>query len=145
MLLPPIIVGTIDLNSLWYLIGVFWSILIYNLWLFYVGIRVYTNELTSKFDINTFKAGFIYLLIYPSFLFYDSFANSDSFPVWQIPLHLLAIILMFYLIFFVAKNLVRFETNHHFGTHSVLSTFCAIWFFPIGIFFVQPRINKIVR
>ena len=140
---PAIITNILDLEGLWYLFGVIWGVYVYSIWLYSVGTKVYRAGTNSQFKIRLFKVGFIYLLIYPLFIFYDSFPGSGSFPIWQIPFHIVGLFFMFYLIFFVSKNLIQFEINHQISKMDFFLTFCAFWFFPIGVFFVQPRINQI--
>lgn len=144
MMFPSMIANIVDLAGFWYLVSAIWCGLIYTCWLFSIGIT-FSKESTSRFAIGLFKTGVIYSLIYSLLVFYDASDTSEFFPLWQIPLHFIAVFFVFYLIFFVAKNLIQFEINHHFETKSFFLTFCAIWFFPIGIFFVQPRINQIIN
>ncbi len=144
MMIPPIIADVGDLAGFWYSVSVIWTALIYTCWLFSIGNAVYSVGSTSRFAIVLFKAGVIYLIICLLSVFYNTSHASDFFPLWQIVLYCVGIFVEFYLFFFVAKNLVYYENDHHLESKSIFLTFCAIWFFPIGVFFVQPRINQIV-
>jgi uncharacterized RDD family membrane protein YckC len=50
---------------------------------------------------------------------------------------------MLYLLYFVSKNLVLAETRKPASFPDYAGPFFLIWFFPIGIWFTQPRINRL--
>ncbi len=143
MIIPPIIADIENLVGFWYSVSAIWTALIYTCWLFSIGNAVYSRGSTSRFAIVLFKAGIIYLIICLLSVFYNTAHASDFFPPWQIVLYCVGIFVEFYLFFFVAKNLVHYENDHDLESKSIFLTFCAIWFFPIGIFFIQPRVNRI--
>jgi|HubBroStandDraft_2_1064218.scaffolds.fasta_scaffold26755_3 hypothetical protein len=58
------------------------------------------------------------------------------------PLHFLAMFCLFYLLYFVSKSLVLAETCKPASFNDYAGPFFLIWFFPIGIWFIQPRINR---
>jgi hypothetical protein len=62
-----------------------------------------------------------------------------------IPLHLFSIFCLFYNMVFVAKTIktVELQREATFGEYAL--EFVLTWFLPVGIWFLQPRINKIVR
>ena len=60
------------------------------------------------------------------------------------PLHLFAMFCTFYGLHFIAKNLVMAEKNEMVKFDDFSGPFFLIWFFPIGIWFIQPRINKLI-
>jgi len=60
------------------------------------------------------------------------------------PLHLISMFFMFYGLHFIARNLVMAEKNEVVKFDDFSGPFFLIWFFPIGIWFVQPRINKLI-
>ncbi len=57
----------------------------------------------------------------------------------------LDICLMVYSANFVAKNLMMFEKGRSVNLLEYLSTFFMIWFFPIGVWMIQPRVNRIFK
>jgi hypothetical protein len=144
MFLPSAIAETADLTGFWYLVCSTWCGVVYIGWLLSIGIAVYNRKSTSRLAIILFKAAAIYSLIFLLLAFYDTSDTSEFFPTWLISLIVLDLIIMVYVMFFAAKNMVQFEIDHGLETVSVFITFCAIWFFPIGLFFVQPRINRII-
>jgi hypothetical protein len=142
MIFSATVIGLFDLNSYWQLFGSIWCYFIYSFWLFSIGNLIYKTNSNSPIKIFLFKMAFIYPLIC-LIVFISSTRLSESFIIWLIPFQLLLMFFVFYLIFFVSKNFVNFEKKHGMGSGNLFSTFCAFWFFPLGIFFVQPRINQI--
>lgn len=77
--------------------------------------------------------------------------NPDFFPVSLqaaitviIPMHLFAMVCIVYCLYFVAKTIKTAEKHEILGFGDFVGEFFLIWFFPIGIWILQPRINKIV-
>jgi len=60
-----------------------------------------------------------------------------------IPLHLFAMYCIFYCLVFVAKNLVKAETGKRVTFYDYAGPFFLLWLFPIGVWFIQPRINRL--
>jgi hypothetical protein len=96
------------------------------------------------------KMGFFrFALIYPTlyiFIFIALFQSASTRPELLaaiFPLHFFAMFCMFYDIYFVSKNLVLAETVKPVSFYDYAGPFFLIWFFPIGIWFIQPRINRL--
>ena len=62
-----------------------------------------------------------------------------------IPLHLFAMFCMFYSLYFVAKTFKTVELQREVTFSDYAGEFFMIWFFPIGIWIIQPKINKMVE
>lgn len=60
-----------------------------------------------------------------------------------IPLHILAIACIFYVLYFIAKSLKSVEMSKEPEISEYVAEFVLLWFSFIGIWFIQPRINKI--
>jgi len=60
-----------------------------------------------------------------------------------IPLHLFSIFCMFYCFYFIGKALKAVELQRPVTFSDFAGEFFLIWFLPIGIWILQPRINKI--
>jgi hypothetical protein len=60
-----------------------------------------------------------------------------------IPLHIYAMFCMFYVIWFIAKAIATIEYNHVVGLDVYLGNFFLLWFFPIGIWWIHPKVRKI--
>jgi len=50
---------------------------------------------------------------------------------------------MFYCLYFISKSLKAVELQRDVTFNDYAGEFFLIWFFPIGIWFIQPRINKL--
>jgi hypothetical protein len=60
-----------------------------------------------------------------------------------LPLHLFSMFCMFYNLYFVAKTLKAVQLQRPVKFEDYAGEFFMIWFFPIGVWIIQPRINKI--
>lgn len=60
-----------------------------------------------------------------------------------IPLHLFSMFCIFYCLYFNAKALKTVEAQRPVTFGEYAGEFFLIWFFPIGIWIIQPRINKL--
>lgn len=60
-----------------------------------------------------------------------------------IPLHLASMFCMLYCLYFNAKVLKAVEVQKSVTFSEFAGEFFLIWFFPIGIWIIQPRINKL--
>jgi hypothetical protein len=62
-----------------------------------------------------------------------------------VPLHLFAIFCTFYSLYFVAKTLKTVELQRQVAFSDFAGEFFMIWFYPIGIWIVQPKINRMMH
>ena len=94
-------------------------------------------------------AFFRFALVYPGlyiFLFLALFQSTTTNPALFaiiFPLHVLATFCMFYDLYFVSKSLVLAETNKPVSFYDYAGPFFLMWFFPVGVWFTQPRINRL--
>jgi hypothetical protein len=92
-------------------------------------------------------AFFRFALIYPGLygiLFIATFQKfQPRLLAVIVPLHLFAMFCMFYDLYFVSKNLVLAETSKPASFYDYAGPFFLLWFFPIGVWIVQPRINRL--
>lgn len=76
---------------------------------------------------------------------------SNPFPLLQspiaiiiiIPLHLLSIFAPFYLFYQNALIIKSIEMQYPVGLADAIGEFALFWIYPVGIWFLQPRINRI--
>ena len=61
-----------------------------------------------------------------------------------VPLHLLAMIAIFYVLAFAARNIIMAERQSAVSFFDYSGPFFLMWFSPIGVWFVQPRVNRLV-
>jgi hypothetical protein len=94
------------------------------------------------------KGGFFrFALIYP-FLYIFAFIPFFLSPrpvlfAVIFPLHLFAMFCMFYSLYFVSKNLALAEAGKPVSFYDYAGAFFLVWFFPIGVWVIQPRINRL--
>ncbi len=85
--------------------------------------------------------------IYPPFYAVFFVARLGSFGGRTLeiilPLHLFAMFCMFYLLYFASKSIVLAEGNKPVSFYDYAGPFFLMWFFPVGIWLVQPRINRL--
>ena len=60
-----------------------------------------------------------------------------------IPLHLFSMFCIFYCLYFVAKTLKAVEWQKPVTFSDYIGEFFLLWFYFIGVWFIQPRINKL--
>lgn len=139
-----------------FLMTVFWG------WLGSIGIGL-QNKIPEniKMKVKNFKAlFFIAFVYYLSFMVFINilltngflFSVTDyGFPVMGIivllifPLHLFSMFCMLYSVYFVAKTIKTVELQKEVGFKDFVEEFILILFYPIGLWVIQPKINKIFR
>lgn len=92
---------------------------------------------------------FRFALVYPGlyiFVFIALFQSVTTNPALFLiifPFHFFAMFCIFYGLYFVSKSLVLAETSRRASFYDYAGPFFLIWFFPIGVWFTQPRINRL--
>ncbi|MDF2456459.1 MAG: hypothetical protein K0R51_2452 [Cytophagaceae bacterium] len=121
--------------------GWFWSIAI--------GLQSKVPQ-DVKMKVTKFKIFFFIPLVYMVFfLTFALFSFSGGAPNPSIifaivPLHLFSMFCIFYSLYFVAKTIRTVELQRAVSFSDFAGEFFMIWFYPIGIWIIQPRLNKIV-
>jgi hypothetical protein len=89
---------------------------------------------------------FRFALVYPVFyvpIFFLMVIPDAGVPVLVIlPLHLACMVCLFYLLYFVSKNLVLAETGKQVSFYDYAGPFFLLWFYPIGVWIIQPKVNR---
>lgn len=130
------------------LFGWFWSI--------GVGLQKYIPT-EIKMEVKKFKIFFFIPLIYILFIlialetaFYGISSGSNDVGgvvgkmlIFIVPMHLFSMFCMFYLLYFTSKAIKTTELKRTVSFSDFIGEFFMIWFFPIGIWYIQPRVNKI--
>ena len=128
------------------------------LWSVAVGLqKKVPQNVTMK--VKKFKIFFFVPLIYLILvaLFFITTLNevSSSNPesvapilgrfVFIIPLHLFSMFCIFYSLYFVAKTIKTVELQREVAFGEFIGEFLMIWFYFIGIWFLQPKINRMAE
>lgn len=99
-------------------------------------------------SIQPFIAGLtfpiIYLLMY-IFLYIPQLANGGPAkpPLWMLPMHMLSLVGYFYGIWFTASQLKSLLESHNENYMIFSNTFFLLFIFPIGIWLIQPGVNRL--
>ena len=131
--------------------GWFWSVAI--------GLQKKVPE-NVKMKVNKFKIFFFipmaYMLLITAFMgiTMGGLMESGSEPSGGligsmvaiiVPLHLFSMFCIFYSLYFVAKTFKTVELQREVKFSDFAGDFFMIWFYPIGIWIVQPKINKMIE
>lgn len=141
-----VIIIVITLLYTFLFFGWFWSIA--------VGLnKLIPDDL--KLNVGRFK---IFLLIPAVYLVIFSFSFAGAFMGAYVqidsitgfigiifPLHLFSMFCIFYCMYFVAKTIKTAEVKKSVSFSDFAGEFFMIWFYPIGIWILQPRVNKLVN
>ena len=110
--------------------------------------------LDIKMRVTLFKIFFFIPLAYITLIIVWLFvsingAGTARFDpgIWVaiVPLHLFSTFCMFYNLYFVAKTLKTVELQRQVTFGDFVLEFFLAWFFPIGVWILQPRINKLIE
>ena len=123
-------------------------------WFYSLGTNLHKKlPETVNMNLKKFK---IFLLIpaiymvlftfYMSYIFSNVSTGIEPNPaIWGIifPLHLFSMFCLFYCLYFISKELKAVEWQKPVTFSDFAGEFFLIWFFPLGIWIIQPRINKL--
>ncbi len=143
MFLPAILVNifSIDVIDIWHEIFSIWGIFIYLIWLYLVGI-----SFCAKWEKGSllFKASFFYVVSSTLFFSFKYISTNTENTTLLISCILLGFLTSFYMIYFVARCLLSYSEIKGDHDFSLFQLFLCVWFFPIGICLLQPRINRYI-
>ena len=125
-------------------------------WLWAVAINL-QKKLTAdlKLNVNRFKTflliPIIYFVIFFVFLDLAMSGAIENVPgsnpaifALIIPFHLFAMFCIFYCLYFVSKVFKTVELQRKVAFSDFAGEFFMIWFFIVGIWIIQPKINKMI-
>lgn len=153
MVLPMVLMQGPESFRLFGFVTLVWMLVIVG-WLYSVGSEV-NNRVPDNLRKGTalYKFGFLVPLIYASILTLVIFPEIDlsfearngqqRFPTWILPLHLGSMVGMFYGIWFTAKQFATFQKGESVTFLEYSGPFFLFWFSPIGVWFIQPKINEV--
>ena len=62
-----------------------------------------------------------------------------------VPVHLFSMFCIFYSLYFVAKTFKTVELQRETTFSDFAGEFFLIWFYPVGVWIIQPKVNKMVE
>ena len=125
-------------------------------WLFWLGVPyiiwIYSiiTELSKKIPKYTklSKIVMIMLIAYPSIympigliLLLSRYIDMDII----LPFHYTAMICMFLLMVLTCITIIKFEKAERLKRSNGVGLFLGIWYFPIGIWIIQPKLNEYIK
>ena len=163
LILTPAIVGAMVLLISQYLLNdnpsllvvgqiltvIFVGVFVY--WIYWLGTYLAQLPPHQNFSLSLFKSALVFSALYrvtiETFSLwysvnYHSRLDLES-SLWIIPIHLLATVAALYCFYTDSRLLVSVERQHPSGFKDVWQTFGLILAFPIGIWFIQPRLHKL--
>jgi|SRR5690554_692363 len=128
-------------------------------WLWSIGMG-FQNKIpvNVKLKVKRFKLfffiPFIYILIFIlifSFILLNVISMNPNPNLGLIallfaiifPLHLFSIFCIFYTFYFIAKTIKTVELQRDVVFADFIGEFFMLWFYPVGIWILQPKINKL--
>ena len=125
----------------------------YVLWMWRIGLYLY-RWLPAQIKISPvyLHLGALYFALYTLLLLYTMGLVKESvlegsFPYGMLlllaPMHLLATFCFLYIVYFAARSLVSVEQQRVVSAGAFTGAYFLFLFLPIGIWFLQPRLNKL--
>jgi hypothetical protein len=117
------------------------------LWFAWFGsMGLYAQERAKRWiavSPGTLFGALVYVAIYePCNWWYAT--SPTNFPFFALlPFHLLGLLCMLYILYFISKCLVAAEFEQSTSFSEYVGTILAFLFFPIGIWILQPRVNQL--
>ena len=96
-----------------------------------------------KLKTRIFGIATIYPFVYVPVFSFDLLVGRDMPTAILLPLHLLAMSCFIYAFAFVAKSLVIANRCKRAVLRDYALQFFQLWFFPVGVWWIQPRINQL--
>jgi len=122
----------------------------YLIWLYKLGIFFFNKTKgISILKLKWFRLNFIIVIMYLIGLYIlinVSHYNIENFGFVEkiiVMVHIYCAFAILYLFYFVSKSIVTFEINEIAKPNKFLGIFFMLWFYPIGLWFLQPRIRKL--
>lgn len=133
---------------------IFFIILFFG-WFYALGTNLHKKlPATVTMNLTRFKififipvAYMLFFLVFVSGMFsHFSSGGQPNFSIFGLifPLHLFSMFCIFYCLYFNAKALKTVEWQKPVTFSDFAGEFFLLWFFPIGIWIIQPRINKLL-
>ncbi|WP_299252841.1 hypothetical protein [uncultured Lacinutrix sp.] len=126
----------------------FWLSLLgipYMIWMYSIGIEL--NKKNQK-DIGIKKIMLNILVGYPTIYLISAWIlilsgnmNMDTI----LPFHFGAMFCIFLLMILTSRTIMKFEKEENLKESSGIGLFFGIWYYFIGIWYIQPKLNKYIK
>jgi hypothetical protein len=123
-------------------------------WFYALGTNLYKKlPIDTPMNLMKFKVFLFipvaYMVLISLFMLvaFPGFVDNgpESFASFAIifPIHIFSMFCIFYCLYFISKAMKTVEWQRQVTFSDYAGEFFLIWFFPIGIWLIQPRINKL--
>jgi hypothetical protein len=127
-------------------------------WIWSIGTGLQSKvPADAKMNVNRFRLFFFIPLVYlVLFLLFIAFGTQGLIESGQepdpgrialiigiiLPIHFFVVFCMFYCLYFVSKTYKTVELQREVSFSDFAGEFFLFWFYPIGVWILQPKINK---
>ena len=140
-----------------FLIVIIFSLCIFFAWFYALGTNLH-KKLPGSVEMNLTKfkiflvIPFLFILfvcLLMLFMINNSIAGKEPPTIGVgilgilLPVDLFSFFCIFYCLYFNAKVLKAVELQREVSFEDYVGEFFLIWFFPIGLWFIQPKVNKL--
>ena len=127
---------------------IFWLSLLgipYMIWMYSIGIELNKkNQKSSGIDkilLNILVGYPTIYLISAWILIFSGNMNMDSI----LPFHFGAMFCIFLLMILTSRTIIKFEKEENLKESSGIGLFFGIWYYFIGIWYIQPKLNEYIK
>lgn len=152
LIFAPILVNRIsfEIASNLLIITTLFFVILYFVWLYTLGTKLYAklpNQVKMNLQIFLLFLTIpcVYILSVLIYMLASGGMINNTMQIAPIilPVHLFSIFCALYNMYFIARALRAVELHRSVTFGECVGDFFLIWFFPIGIWMLQPRINRI--
>lgn len=125
--------------------------ILFYAWLWSIGFGLQSKiPSTINMKLGKFKFAIIFPMIYMPILIYlissimtDPLDFNFGYFAVIIPVHFIAMICIFYTLYFAAKTIKTAEVKEELRFIDFVAEFLLLWVYPVGVWILQPRINAL--
>ncbi|WP_226065504.1 hypothetical protein [Kaistella polysaccharea] len=122
----------------------------FYLWMYFIitefdkknGTNNSGRKLLTKF--STFYSIF-YFFVLIIYMIYDISVNNGNGLIKIFPFHLFAILCGLILLLLGSESLTKYEKNKNLETFGTAGNFFLLWFYIVGVWILQPKLNKYIE
>lgn len=151
MLMPPFMISSGGLIKWLPVITLLWAVVLIG-WYYTIGASS-NASLPRELQKNPrlYQLGFVLPLGYLGatvlgfgFPIPNSENIAPTMPIWLVVLHLTSMAGMFYGLWFTAKQFTALRKQGQVQFIDYSGPFFLLWFAPIGVWFIQPKVNELL-
>jgi hypothetical protein len=122
------------------------TIFSYLKWIYDIAQLLYIQQIFAKKNSwRFFQFNFIYFIVYIVIIYvlqeYNSIQYSDI-AFRLLIFHLYASFAIVYFLYVIARNFMCIQLKKDASLSEYIAAFFAVWFLPIGIWWIQPKIRE---